>query len=112
MNPKQLINEKLIEKVEKVVKNQSDNQVMITFADLALQQGQYLIAAKLYNNQGLRTNAIKALIRTGQTDKIISYANIARDKVIYKIAANYLEAVNYDDAKLIATFYRKSGEKR
>lgn len=106
------INEKLIEKVEKVVKNQSDNQVMITFADLALQQGQYLIAAKLYNNQGLRTNAIKALIRTGQTDKIISYANIARDKVIYKIAANYLEAVNYDDAKLIATFYRKSGEKR
>ncbi|XP_054168671.1 intraflagellar transport protein 140 homolog [Oppia nitens] len=104
------INEKLVDKVEKVIKNKGQTQqVMLSLADMALQQGNCLIAAKLYNNHGLRTNAIKALIRTGLTDKVISYANIARDKSVYKIAANYLKTIDFNEDSVIDNFLKKAG---
>ncbi len=107
------VNEKLVEKVEKITKNQEQSEkLMLSLADMALQQGNCLVAAKLYNNQGLRTNAIKALIRTGQMDKVINYANIARDKNVYKIAANYLQTLNYSEDSVISNFYKKAGAKQ
>ena len=106
------VNEKLVDKVERVTKSKEQKQqLMISLADMALQKGNYLVAAKLYNTQGLRTNAIKALIRTGQTDKVISYANIARDKNVYKIAANYLQTMDYSDDSVVSNFYKKAGIK-
>ncbi|CAG2158032.1 unnamed protein product [Oppiella nova] len=104
------VNEKLVDKVERVTKSKDQKQsLMLALADMALQQGNCLVAAKLYSNQGLRTNAIKALIRTGQTDKVISYANIARDKSVYKIAANYLKTMDFSDQTVIDNFLKKAG---
>jgi len=106
------INNNLLEKVERVMKKEPNSQLIILLAETALKQCQYFIAARLYNSTGDRVNSIKALIRTGATDRIINYANIARDKTVFKIAANYLQTINYADEKLITTFYKKAEAKQ
>lgn len=104
------IDEKLIDKVEKLYKSRgSSSSLSAKLAEMALEQGKYLLAAKMFNSMGDRINSVKALVRSEQTDKIISYANVARDKQVYKIAADYLHEANYRDTKLIDTFYKKSG---
>lgn len=104
------IHEQLIEKIEKITKNRGENTSLITsLADMALRQGRYVIAAKLFNSVGDRVASLKALIREGNTEKIISYANIARDKNVFKIAANFLQTVSYEDKNVISNFYRKAG---
>ena len=106
------VNDKLVDKVERATNNKDQKrELMLALADMALQKGNCLVAAKLYNNQGLRTNAIKSLIRTGETDKVISYANIARDKQVYKIAANYLQTVDYSDQSVVNNLLKRAGIK-
>lgn len=102
------INDKLIEKVENIVDRNKDANLIAILAETALKQGQYSVAAKLYNSIEDRLNSVKALIRTGETSKIIQYANIARDKTVFKIVANYLQTTNYKDEKIIAKFYQKA----
>lgn len=108
------INERLIDKVERVAarSGSGNHKLAAALAEMALRQGKYVIAAKLFNSLGDRSGSIKALIRTGETEKVINYANIARDKAVFRIAANYLQTVNYEDAKVIETFYKKAGAKQ
>ena len=106
------INDALIEKVEKIQQSKgSSSQLTSSLAEMSLKQGKYLIAAKLFNSMGDRINSLKSLIRSGQTDRVISYANIARDKLAYKIAANYLQTIDYSDRNIISNFYKKAGAK-
>lgn len=106
------ISDSLIEKVEKIQQTKgSSSSLSESLAGMALKQGKYLIAAKLFNSMGDRINSLKSLIRSGQTDRIISYANIARDKLAYKIAANYLQTIDYSDRNVICNFYKKAGAK-
>jgi len=55
---------------------------------------------------------MKALLKSGDTEKIIFYANASRQKEIYIMAANYLQALNCttdtDITKNIITFYKKA----
>lgn len=122
------INEKLVSKVERALGigggrggsagnrlltlavGDEQRELLTTLADTALQQSEYVMAAKLYNGLGDRLNSMKALIRSGQTQKIINYANVARDKTVYRLAVNYLQTINHEDEKLIATFQKKSGK--
>ena len=104
------INEELVEKVNKLSKHSTHNSSLSKLlTDLSLRQGKYLLAAKIFNSHGDRVNSLKALIRSGQTDKVINYANIARDKQVYRIAGNFLQQVNHQDRGLIQTFYKKAG---
>lgn len=106
------VNDKLVDKVERVTTDREQRrELMLALADMALQKNNCLVAAKLYNTQGLRTNAIKALIRSGQTDKVISYANIARDKSVFRIAANFLQSIDYSDQTVINNLLKKAGVK-
>lgn len=55
---------------------------------------------------------MRALLKSGDTSKIILFANTARNKDIYKLAGNYLQTLNWkENADLmhqIETFYQKS----
>lgn len=103
------VDDSLIDRVEKLTSSRGSNDKLISsLADLSLKQGKYLIAAKLFNSTGDRMNSIKALIRSGDTEKVIKYANIARNKGVYKITANYLQTVDYYDRQLVANFYKKA----
>jgi intraflagellar transport protein 140 len=61
---------------------------------------------------GDRVRAIKCLVRSGDTKAVIQFASISRNVEIYKLAANYLQQMNWresvDILKAIITFYTKA----
>ena len=54
---------------------------------------------------------MRALLKSGDTEKIIFFANTARKKEIYIMAGNYLQTTNWktnpDVMKQIVSFYTK-----
>ena len=56
--------------------------------------------------------AMRALMKSGDTEKIVFFANTARTKEIYIMAANFLQTVdwknNADVIKSIIGFYTKA----
>lgn len=55
---------------------------------------------------------MRALLKSGDTNKIILFANTARNKDIFKLAGNYLQTLNWKEhtnlMHQIETFYQKS----
>ena len=55
--------------------------------------------------------ALKCLIKSGDTDKIIFFAGVSRHAEIYTLAANYLQTLDWharpDIGHSIVTFYSK-----
>lgn len=105
-----ILNESLIEQLETFAETHHhlDGRAIQAMAEICLQQGQYQIAAKLYNKIGQRQDSLKALMRHGDRDKVIQFARVARDKTVFKLAANYLQTINYSDSGLIIQFYTKA----
>ena len=60
---------------------------------------------------GDKVKALKCLIRSGDTDKIVFFAGVSRTAEIYTLAANYLQTLDWhskpDLAQSIVTFYSK-----
>lgn len=56
--------------------------------------------------------AMRSLVKSGDTQKIIFFASTARNKEIYLLAANYLQTLNWkedgDLMKQIELFYNKA----
>jgi len=55
---------------------------------------------------------MKALLKSGDTEKIVFYANACRQKEVYVMAANYLQALDWTNnteiISNIVTFYKKA----
>lgn len=62
-----------------------------TLAKVAKDQGSYHLACKLYTKAGDRMKAIKSLIRSGDTERVIFYASASRNRDVYILAGNYLQ---------------------
>ena len=81
-------------------------------AKVAKEQESWHLACKKYTQAGERVKAMKMLLRTGDTEKIIFFANHSRNTEIYVLAANYLQSQDWQhDAniyKSIVTFYTKA----
>ena len=106
------INNELIEKIEKIEPDETNSKSLLqSLAESALIQGKYLISAKLFNSTNDRVNSIKSLVRLGDVQRVINYANISRDKSVYKIAASFLQTTQGNE-KTIEMFYKKAGIKR
>ena len=56
--------------------------------------------------------AVKALLLSGDREKIVFFAGVSRAREVYILAANYLRTLPWQDdadlAKQIATFYQKA----
>lgn len=105
---------------------QERKQVLETVAELCLQQGAYSAAAKKFTQAGDKLSvcwynlynaqfpfqAMRALLKSGDIQKIRFFANTARNKEIYILAANFLQTTDWQDnqqtMKDIETFYTKS----
>jgi intraflagellar transport protein 140 len=73
--------------------------------------GSFLLASKKYTQAGDRIRAIKCLLRSGDTKAVIQFASISRNAEIYKLAANYLQQMDWRDGEImksIITFYSKA----
>ena len=59
----------------------------------------------------LFVQAMKALLKSGDTEKIVFFAGVSRQKDIYVMAANYLQTLDWrkdpEIMKNIITFYTK-----
>ena len=59
----------------------------------------------------MKQKAMKALLKSGDTEKIVFFANVSREPQIYVLAANYLQSLDWrnspDIMKHIITFYTK-----
>jgi intraflagellar transport protein 140 len=55
--------------------------------------------------------AMKALLKSGDTEKIVFFANVSRQREIYVMAANYLQSLDWQNQpevlKNIVAFYTK-----
>jgi intraflagellar transport protein 140 len=87
-------------------------EILMDLAKALKKQGSFQLASKKYTLAGDRIRAIKCLVRSGDTNAVISYASKARNPEIYTLAANYLQQMNWrasiDIMKAIITFYTKA----
>ncbi|EDQ92235.1 uncharacterized protein MONBRDRAFT_17802 [Monosiga brevicollis MX1] len=77
--------------VDKTVRN----QVLERIADIAYAQGSYQLATKKYSQAGKFVKSMRALLKSGDTSKIMFFANKCRQKEVYIMAANYLQSLNW-----------------
>ncbi len=78
--------------VEMIFKGGTENKDQIRIVAIkCIEQGNHLLASKLYTMIGEKKNGIKCLIKHGNTKDIISYANCSKDKDIYVLAGNYFQ---------------------
>ena len=75
-------------------------------------QGNYHLASKKYVQAGDKLKAMKCLLKSGDTEKIIFFGGVSRTKEIYILAANYLQTLDWHSdpeiMKNIVGFYTKA----
>eukprot|EP00049_Salpingoeca_infusionum_P004465 m.79743 g.79743 ORF g.79743 m.79743 type:complete len:1348 (+) comp12578_c0_seq1:46-4089(+) len=80
-------------------------------ADVCVSQGSYQLATKKYTQAGKHVKAMKALLKCGDTERIIFFANKCRQKEVYVMAANFLQSLDWrrdhEVMKNIIAFYTK-----
>uniref|UniRef100_A0A8D8LS96 Intraflagellar transport protein 140 homolog n=1 Tax=Cacopsylla melanoneura TaxID=428564 RepID=A0A8D8LS96_9HEMI len=97
-----------------IVPSESDDQrltVLSQLGNVAAMQANYHLATKLFTQAGDKIKAMKCLLKSGDTDKIIFFAGVSRQKEIYVMAGNYLQTEDWkskpDLLKSIISFYTK-----
>ena len=87
------------------------NKILECVADSCMRQQSYHLAAKKYTQAGLKKKAMRALLKSGDMEKIIFFTNVSRQKEIYVMAANYLQSLDWKKdpniMKHIILFYTK-----
>ena len=87
-------------------------EVLMKLARVCKKQGSYHLATKKYTQAGDKLKAMKCLLKSGDTDKIIFFANVSRNRDIFILAANYLQNLDWHNnpatMKSIITFYTKA----
>uniref|UniRef100_A0A673HQW8 Intraflagellar transport 140 homolog (Chlamydomonas) n=1 Tax=Sinocyclocheilus rhinocerous TaxID=307959 RepID=A0A673HQW8_9TELE len=86
-------------------------ELLEKIADCCMRQGNYHLATKKYTQAGNKIKAMRALLKSGDTEKIVFFAGVSRQKEIYVMAANYLQSLDWrNDAEImknIIGFYTK-----
>nr|PNR43496.1 hypothetical protein PHYPA_015877 [Physcomitrium patens] len=95
-------------------KDEEYSKLLMRLAASCLAQGSYHLACKKYTQAGDRVMATKALLKSGDTERIIFFAHVSRQKEIFVLAANYLQTLDWHgDANLmriIVQMYTKAGD--
>jgi len=89
------------------------NALLQRVAKLLKKQGLFQLACKKFTQAGDKLRAMKALLQSGDTEKIIFFAGTARHPEVYVLAANYLQSLDWHDPEImknILLFYSKAKE--
>jgi intraflagellar transport protein 140 len=99
--------------IQELSEMKADPEVMKRFASLCEQQGAFQTAATLYVKFKDHIAAMKALIRSGETDKVIKFANLVKKRETYILAGNYLQTLNPRQGDTtfdqVVALYKKAG---
>ncbi|XP_037392907.1 intraflagellar transport protein 140 homolog isoform X2 [Pygocentrus nattereri] len=86
-------------------------ELLEQIADCCMRQGNYHLATKKYTQAGKKAHAMRALLKSGDTEKIVFFAGVSRQRDIYVMAANYLQSLDWrkdpEIMKNIISFYTK-----
>uniref|UniRef100_A0A7N6FI41 Intraflagellar transport 140 homolog (Chlamydomonas) n=1 Tax=Anabas testudineus TaxID=64144 RepID=A0A7N6FI41_ANATE len=86
-------------------------ELLERIADCCMRQGNYHLATKKYTQAGNKPKAMRALLKSGDTEKIVFFANVCRQKELFIMAANYLQSLDWrknpEILKTIIGFYTK-----
>ncbi|KAL4622724.1 hypothetical protein GN956_G19824 [Arapaima gigas] len=95
----------------KEIPEETRRDLLERIADCCMRQGNYHLATKKYTQAGNKLKAMKALLKSGDTEKIVFFAGVSRQKEIYIMAANYLQSLDWrrdpEIMKNIIAFYTK-----
>ncbi|XP_016063569.1 PREDICTED: intraflagellar transport protein 140 homolog [Miniopterus natalensis] len=90
---------------------ESRRELLEQIANCCMRQGNYHLATKKYTQAGNKLKAMRALLKSGDTEKIVFFAGVSRQKEIYIMAANYLQSLDWrkepETMKNIISFYTK-----
>lgn len=91
---------------------QVQNSILINLGERLQEQGDYHLATKKFTQAGDKVRAMKSLLKSSDTDKIIFFASMSRQKEVYIMAANYLQGLDWQSdpkvLKHIVQFYTKA----
>merc|ERR1719399_730401 len=87
-------------------------ELLNKLARLCKKQGSFQLACKKFTQAGDKLKAMKSLLQSQDTEKIIFFAGTARQPEIYILAGNYLQSLDWHNdpeiMKNIITFYTKA----
>jgi len=87
-------------------------ELLMKLAKTLKKQGAFHLATKKYTQAGNKVKAMKALLKSGDTEKVVFFANVSRTPEVYVLAANYLQTLEWHkDAEVlknIQDFYTKA----
>ncbi|KAF1373994.1 hypothetical protein PFLUV_G00244670 [Perca fluviatilis] len=109
------ITEELAERMtvtdSKDLSEEARKELLERIADCCMRQGNYHLATKKYTQAGNKPKAMRALLKSGDTEKIVFFANVCRQKELFIMAANYLQSLDWrknpEILKTIIGFYTK-----
>ncbi|XP_030401539.1 intraflagellar transport protein 140 homolog isoform X2 [Gopherus evgoodei] len=116
LNQNLTITEEMAEKMtvskdSKELSEESRKELLEQVADCCMRQGNYHMATKKYTQAGNKLKAMRALLKSGDTEKIVFFAGVSRQREIYIMAANYLQSLDWrrdpEIMKNIINFYTK-----
>lgn len=85
---------------------------LLKIAKCCKRQGSYHLATKKYTQAGDKVKAMKCLLKSGDTAKIVYFAGVSRSREIYILGANYLQNLNWhadpEVLRRIVEFYTKA----
>ncbi|KAK3865459.1 hypothetical protein Pcinc_025661 [Petrolisthes cinctipes] len=88
------------------------NQILEKVAECAYAQENYKLATKKFTQAGNKVKAMKCLLKSGDTERIVYFANVCRQQEIYIMAANYLQSLDWrkepDIMRNIIQFYSRA----
>lgn len=87
-------------------------EILKQIGKLLKKQGLFMQASKKFTQANDRIQAMKCLVKHGDSKLITQFANISRSREIYILAANYLQQMNWREdieiMKFIILFYNKA----
>lgn len=99
-------------KGESAAENERRIELLKKLAKCCKMQGSYHLATKKYTQAGEKVKAMKALLRSGDTEKIIFFAGVCKQRDVFILAANYLQTLDWrsdpEIIKNIIGFYTKA----
>uniref|UniRef100_A0A674PQ19 Intraflagellar transport 140 n=1 Tax=Takifugu rubripes TaxID=31033 RepID=A0A674PQ19_TAKRU len=109
------ITEELAEKLtgtdSKDLPDETRKELLQRIAECCMRQGNYHLATKKYTQAGNKLKAMSALLKSGDTEKIVFFANVSRQRELFIMAANYLQSLDWrknpEILKTIIAFYTK-----
>ncbi|XP_068236628.1 intraflagellar transport protein 140 homolog isoform X1 [Palaemon carinicauda] len=89
------VTEELAERFTLPKDENARNQILEKVAECAYAQENYKLATKKFTQAGNKVKAMKCLLKSGDTERIVYFANVCRQREIYILAANYLQSLDW-----------------